>query len=377
MKRFSKILFFAAAVFIFASGSFFADEASDFYANLEGKGSVVLIYSSELLNGMKDGSDAWVAKSIKENVIHDLTVYGKMKCVDLEELKNIKDVQKKSEGVMFDSSNPIEMGKLVNAKKYITITTTRVGLSYNMVLRVVDAETGIAQSYSTKKTYDSPEAYVNQAHYENIGRVLGSFDIVVTSDTNNQIKVDIREAERNTRDALASKAAHADELEKMRLENERIQLENQQREQQAREEKARQEREAAQRAEAAAREKERQKAAKLAANPFVGNTFTCDIQNGSRQDSYKLQFTDETSVVVIVTSLGSSGKQTFTAEGRYYYRDEVLSVTANMSSSPIRHIKNISWKAVPTFSKGYSSFSMIIPSSSLEGAKTVKADFYK
>ena len=277
--------------------------------------------------------------------------YGGFQCISIEEAKSVAKLQKQLESSMFDDGETIEMGKMVKAKEALTIKTTRLPTgTYTMSVRILNVETGkIISAFTSSKTYESAESYVLQAHFDSVTFLLQNLNVSITIAGNQALQKEQAEAEvqakKNTE--LAEKNRKAQEAEA----------------------RAKAEKEA--KAKKAREEAEKQ-------NPFANKTYVASIENGSKWDTYKIEFTSQTECVITVTSEDSSGKTaTVSKTGSYSYGDEILSVSANMRNQEVRHIQAIHWKSLVTFKNGYNTAYVQIPVSSAQNAKQIRAEFSK
>ena len=220
MKRFALILCGIFSLLgLYAEDSLFAGEG--------GKNHTIMFAESSLENGIYDKSDVWVTDKIKANLISVLQRYGGFKCIDLNEAKSILKVQKQLESGMYDDSQSIEIGKLIKAKEFVNIKTTRLPSgSYSISISLFNVESGaILGSFSSPKTYDSAESYALQAHYDCAQDMLKKLGIKLTREGTASLlaeqKTAAAQAEKNKIIAKENAKIEAERSEKERAEAER------------------------------------------------------------------------------------------------------------------------------------------------------------
>ena len=374
MKRFVLILF---GIFALLSLS-----AEDSRKGEDGKTHTIMFAESTLENGIYDKTDVWVTDKIKANLISVLQRYGNFNCIDLNEAKSILKVQKQLESGMYDDSQSIEIGKLIKAKEFVNIKTTRLPSgSYSINITLFNVETGaILGMFSSPKSYESAESYALQAHYDCAAEILKKLGIKLSRENlaslQNEQRVAAAQAEKNKLVAKENAKIEAERSEQQRLEAERrAKIENEEREKREAKEKA--EAEAARKA--LAEKKAREAAAYAKAkeqNPFAGETYSCEFENGSRYDSYKIKFTSQNECTVTVTSTDSKGaEKSVTKGGSYSFGGGILSVSVRLPNSEVKHVQKIQWKGAVTFKNGYKTCYMMIPVNSNDGAKKIRAEF--
>ncbi|MBR5965843.1 MAG: hypothetical protein IK015_07000 [Treponema sp.] len=353
-----------------------------YYAGEGGKNHTIMFAESTLENGIYDKSDLWVADKIKAGFISVLQNYGGFNCIDLNEAKNVLKVQKQLESGMYNDAQSIEIGKLLKAKEFVNIKTTRLPSgSYSISVSVFNVETGaILGMFSSPKTYESAEAYSLQAHYDCAPAIIKKLGVKLTRSGQNALKeeaaIAAEQAAKNVEVAKQNAALEAERGEQYREEQERrAKLEAEERER--REAKEKEEAAAAQKA--LADKKARDAAAYAKAkqqNPFAGETYCCQFENGSRFDCYTVKFTSQNECVVTVKSTDSSGaeKSVFKA-GSYSYGDGILSVSVRMPNDQVKHVQKINWKGAVTFKNGYKTCYYMIPVNSKDDAKKIRAEF--
>ncbi len=379
MKRFALIfVLLVVSSIAYAQNSFFQGEG--------GKNHTIMFSESTLENGLYDKTDIWITDKIKANLISVLQRYGGFNCVDMEETKSIMKIQKQLEtSSAYDDSLSIEVGKLIKAKEFITIKTTRYSSgAYSIHITLFNVETGaILGVFSSPIIYASSEEYVMQAHYDCLLNILTTLGIQQTPAGKAAFEDEVRSAKeqaaKNKQIAQENAKNEAERAEKAMVEAERRRkIEAEEREEQERREaKEKAEMEAVQKAleEKKAREAELAREIKRQ-NPFVGSTYYCAFENGSRYDTYTIEFTSQNECMITMSSTDSKGtEKSVTKKGSYSYANEILSVNANMTNDQVKHIQKIQWKGQVSFKNEYNTFYLMIPVSSSEGAKKIKSEF--
>ena len=119
-----------------------------------------------------------------------LTRRANLHHLDLNEAKSILKVQKQLESGMYDDSMSIEIGKLIKAKEFVNIKSTRLPSgSYSINITLFNVETGaILGMFSSPNTYDSSESYALQAHYDCISEILSRLGIKLTQEGKNVLQ---------------------------------------------------------------------------------------------------------------------------------------------------------------------------------------------
>jgi hypothetical protein len=96
------------------------------------------------------------------------------------------------------------------------------------------------------------------------------------------------------------------------------------------------------------------------------------------EDTYRVNFRAGGQCGVTVTSVAPDGTETTaSADGRYTWNSEILSVSVRFRDNPVAHVRNIDWKAVAVLDSGRQSFTIVIPISSQPGAERLRARFWK
>lgn len=375
MRRF---VFFIVSLFVVFS--LFSKDS--FYEGIGGKNHKIMFAESILENGVYDKSDVWITDKIKTNLISALQRYGGFNCIDLTEAKSVLKVQHQLESGIYDDSQNIEIGKLIKAKEFVNIRTTRLPSgSYSISIMIFDVESGaILGTFTSPKTYDSAESYVIQAHYDCVSDILKRFDIQLAHQGSFSLQEEQRiaalQAEKNKKIAIENAKIEEERSEKAKAELERrSKIKNEEREKRKAKEKA--EAEAARKAllERKTREKEAYERAKRQ-NPFVNEIYSCEFENGSRRDSYSINFVSQNNCSVTVASVDSRGnRKSFSGKGTYSYGNEMLSINIYMPNSEVKHVQKINWKGRIAFKNGYTTFFFMIPVNSNEDARKIRVEF--
>jgi len=377
---------FVLLLSIFVAGAVFAEDS--FFEGNGGKDFTIMFAESTLENGLFDKTDVWVTDAIKSNLISTMTRFGGFTCLDIANAKKILKVQRELESGVYSDEESIEIGKLIKAKNIINIKTTRLSSgAYIINVTLYNVETGaILGVYSSPKSYETPESYVLEAQYEPVPLLLNQLGVKMTAEGKAKLAEEIslaqKQSERNKQIALENAKREAERAELAEKERERKRkIEEEEREyqrQRAKEEK--EEYEAAQRELQEKKQKEIEaKLAEKRKNPLKNEVYSTEIQNGTKFDSYTIQFTSVNQCTVTVSSTNSSGEtKTVTKSGTYTYSDELLTFTVNMPNQDVKHVQKIVWKGKISFvDDEFSSFYMLIPVGSTPDAKRVKATFIK
>lgn len=371
MKRFALFLFCIFSLCL-------VHAESSFYVGEGGEKHTIMFALSTIENGIYDKSDEWVTEKIKTNIISALHSYGGFNCIDLAEAKNILKVQKQLESGIYDDSQSIEIGKLVKAKEVVNIKTTRLPSgSYSINIILFNVETGsILGMFSSPKTYDSAESYVIQAHYDCIAEMIKQLNVKQTEEGKKSLLADIEAAEaQSEKNKIIAKENAKLEAERSELAEKQARLAAEENAKKEAEEKAEFERNQKILADKKAKEAEAQARAKKQ-NPFANETYITDFENGSRYDTYVIKFLSQTECSLTLTSEDSKGmKHTYSNSGSYSFGDEILSINVRFANQEVKHVQKISWKGQISFKNGYNNFYLMIPVSSNESAKKIRAEF--
>jgi hypothetical protein len=96
------------------------------------------------------------------------------------------------------------------------------------------------------------------------------------------------------------------------------------------------------------------------------------------EDSYRVNFRAGGQCGIAVTSAGpAGGVSSQTADGRYTWNGEILTVTARFRDNAVAHLRTIDWRAIAVLAADRRSFTMTIPVSSQSGAERLRAQFWK
>lgn len=165
--------------------SFCAFTAEGYFIGDGGAGKRVLVYTSELENGLSDSSDAWIASKVKRDIINDLVTYSNLTVINSDERSTIRKIQKEYESSEYSTDNPVQLGKSVQAKSYITLTTTRLEQKgqdyYGISATIYNIETRQAEGGFTLKPSFSQADFVTKAHGTVSAELLEQMGVKLTS----------------------------------------------------------------------------------------------------------------------------------------------------------------------------------------------------
>lgn len=165
--------------------SFCAFTAEGYFIGDGGAGKRVLVYTSELENGLSDSSDAWIASKVKRDIINDLVTYSNLTVINSDERSTIRKIQKEYESSEYSTDNPVQLGKSVQAKSYITLTTTRLEKKgqdyYGISATIYNIETKQAEGGFTLKPSFSQADFVTKAHGTVSAELLEQMGVKLTS----------------------------------------------------------------------------------------------------------------------------------------------------------------------------------------------------
>ena len=157
---------------------------SALYKGKGGEGKVVLLDEPVMVNGLKNGSDKWLAQSVKTDVLSDLSQYSAMKLLESEQQKNVLKLQKESESAIYDDTDALEIGRMVKAREYIKLTITRIEQKgqnlYGLQATIVDIETGVSEGGYNPKSYYNQTEFLTKAHGELSAGVLEQMGVELT-----------------------------------------------------------------------------------------------------------------------------------------------------------------------------------------------------
>lgn len=125
-----------------------------------GKGKRVLAHYSTLENGRKDKSDSWIPSKIKRDIINTLINCSNVTVINSDEKDNIRKIQKEYESSEYSEDNPVQLGQSVQAKYYITFTTTRLNdktETYTLSATIYNIETRIAEGGYTSPQFNQSD----------------------------------------------------------------------------------------------------------------------------------------------------------------------------------------------------------------------------
>lgn len=139
----------------------------------------ILVDQSTLENST--GNDFWIASKIKTDFINDILNYSSIEVINSSDTDRIKALQKDSESASYGET-VVELGKRIQAGRYITIKTTRIGDKYTSSFNVINITTGKSEyGYSMSKSYSEAE-FISKAHGELAVQALkNAFGVKLTS----------------------------------------------------------------------------------------------------------------------------------------------------------------------------------------------------
>jgi hypothetical protein len=117
--------------------------------------------------------------------------------------------------------------------------------------------------------------------------------------------------------------------------------------------------------------------------PFPQSAFsgawTAVIEHSSGwEDTYRVNFRAGGQCGVTVTSVApDGGESSRSADGRYTWNSEILSVSARFRDNPLPHLRRVEWRAVAVMDAGRQSFTIVVPVSDQNGAERQRARFWK
>lgn len=138
----------------------------------------ILVDQSTLENS--SGNDFWIASKIKTDFINDILNYSSIEVINSSDTDRIKALQKDSESSSYGET-VVELGKRIQAGRYITIKTTRIGNTYTASFNVINITTGKSEyGYSMPKAYSEAE-FISKAHGELAVQALkNAFNVKLT-----------------------------------------------------------------------------------------------------------------------------------------------------------------------------------------------------
>ncbi|MCR5217386.1 hypothetical protein [Treponema sp.] len=170
-----------SATFIFLSAATTAVFAQNgYFTGNGGSDKKVLIYDSTLLNGKSDKSDQWIPIKIKSDIINDLNSYSNIQVIDAEQTETIRKIQRQYESSEYSSENPVELGKSLQAKYYITLSTTRNKETYSLSATIFNIETRKSEGGFTSSFYSQTD-YLTKVHGEACVKLLSDLGVNLTT----------------------------------------------------------------------------------------------------------------------------------------------------------------------------------------------------
>lgn len=138
----------------------------------------ILVDQSTLENS--SGNDFWIASKIKTDFINDILNYSSIEVINSSDTDRIKALQKDSESSSYGET-VVELGKRIQAGRYITIKTTRIGNTYTASFNVINITTGKSEyGYSMPEAYTEAE-FISKAHGELAVQALkNAFNVKLT-----------------------------------------------------------------------------------------------------------------------------------------------------------------------------------------------------
>jgi len=156
----------------------FAQGRSGYYIGDGGKGQNILFYKSEM-EGAKN--DELVTSMVKKSLISTLTKYSQLNVIDGAQLEIVKNLQQQSEDFEYDKSDPVEFGKISQARTYITATTSVISGKYRLSFLITDIETGgVTASYASPSLYETQEEYLMRSPREAGAEMLRQLGVDLT-----------------------------------------------------------------------------------------------------------------------------------------------------------------------------------------------------
>lgn len=153
---------------------------SGYFTGNGGSDKKVLIYNSELLNGKSDKSDQWITIKIKSDIINDFNSYSNIQIIDADQTDTIRKIQKQYESSEYSSEDAVELGKSLQAKYYITLTTSRNKESYSLSATIFNIETRKAEGGYTSPFYSQTD-YLTKVHGQACVKLLSDLGVKLTS----------------------------------------------------------------------------------------------------------------------------------------------------------------------------------------------------
>jgi TolB-like protein len=115
------------------------------------------------------------------------------------------------------------------------------------------------------------------------------------------------------------------------------------------------------------------------AENVFGGLWEASVEHDGLEDIYEIDFRPEGRCGVTVYSYDENNNEsTQNAEGTYSLNGEILSVNVNFRrGGALLHLPRIEWRVIFTMSNDRNSFNVVIPVSSRQGARRVRATFTK
>ncbi|MBO6176841.1 MAG: hypothetical protein J6O39_04800 [Treponema sp.] len=170
----------AAAFFLYIITAARISADSGYFTGNGGSDKKVLIYDSTLLNGKSDKSDQWIPIKIKADIINDLNSYSNIQIIDAEQTETIRKIQRQYESSEYSSENPVELGKSIQAKYYITLSTTRDKDTYSLSATIFSIETRKSEGGYTSPFYSQTD-YITKVHGTAAVKLLSDLGVNLTS----------------------------------------------------------------------------------------------------------------------------------------------------------------------------------------------------
>ena len=210
MKKFWMIV----CIFLCLS-SISAQDSNGYYIGEGGKGQRVLVYKSFFKGSGKDGE--LISSMIKKDIISYLKQYSEIDIIDSSQQEIVRKLQEESEKLEYDESKAIELGKLEQAKKYLTITTTEISGKYKVSFDLVDIETGTTEgSYNSSQLYEEKETYILKAPREATAELLSQLGVELSpSGRRNLLQEFSTDTNKNLSDAQEDLVAIKNQIEKL------------------------------------------------------------------------------------------------------------------------------------------------------------------
>lgn len=150
-----------------------------------GAGKRVVIFNP-IGEGISEDEQNWLPSSVRRKLESHFNDYTPYQIVDVQNEKEIKEIQKKAESYSYDQETSIELGKLVSAEIGIFSSITKAGNKYMLSVNVTNLTTGIRSSSVTSdmvsdsfSLFDGPSCSVNKVFVklcDDLGINLSSVD---------------------------------------------------------------------------------------------------------------------------------------------------------------------------------------------------------